>query len=65
MRYPQMSEGSADCGLGDVPKTRLDFLGLSRIVQANGLVQIKQNGISLSVSIQAEPVLTVCTSACG
>ena len=50
-------------------KTRLDFLDPSRIVQANGLaqmetkVQIEQNGISLSVSIQAEPVWTIHTSA--
>ena len=50
-------------------KTRLDFLLLSQIEHANGLVQIEtgvqieQNGISLSVSIQAEPVWTVRTSA--
>ena len=37
-------------------KTRLDFLDLSRIVQGKGLAQ---NGISLIVSMQAEPVRTV------
>ena len=33
------------------------------IAQIEKRVQIEQNRISLSVSIQAEPVRTVCTSA--
>ena len=48
-------------------KTRLDFLlsrsNISRIEQAKGLAQIEQNGIPLSVLMQAEPVWTVRTSA--
>ena len=58
------------CGLRALrgSKTRSDFLGLSRIMQAKGLAQIQtgvqmvENGISICVSMQAEPVRTVRTS---